>query len=301
MEESVLTSVVLPLSLFIIMLGLGLSLVVGDFKRIVIEPRPVILGLLNQLVVLPLIAFGLALAFDMTPVMAVGLMLIACAPGGATSNLITHVARGDTALSVTLTAISGFVVVLTIPFILLFSLDYFMGESQEVSVPLSLTMGQIMGITIVPVSLGMLIRRFKPGFADRMERPARVGSAVIFSVILVGVIAANTDVLREHFLSLSGVTATLNVGMMAIGYGSARLLRLRTPQALSISIESGIQNGTLAIVIATSILGHADMAVPGAIYSLIMFVSGAAVMSLFGIRKPSESEVDGRPEAEYAA
>ena len=303
MEESVLTSVVLPLSLFIIMLGVGLSLVIDDFKRVVVFPKAVAVGLFNQLLLLPLVAFGLAILFQLPPVMAVGLMLIACCPGGVTSNLITYVSRGDTALSITLTAISGVIVVITIPLILIFSMDYFMGETREVAVPVLQTIIQIVGITIVPVTIGMLLRRFKPGFADRMEKPARVGSAAIFVLILAGVIAANIEVIREHFISLSGVTASLNIIMMLIGYASARLLQLKAPQALSISIESGIQNGTLAIVIATSILRRGDMAVAPGIYSLIMFMSGAAVMYYFGVRKkPSEldktsqaAEADGLP------
>lgn len=294
MEESVLTSVVLPLSLFIIMLGVGLSLVVEDFKRVIVFPKAVAVGLFNQLLLLPLVGFGLAIAFNLPPALAVGLMLIACCPGGVTSNLITFVARGDAALSITLTAISGVVVVITIPLILVFSLGYFMGETQEVVVPFGQTIGQIAGVTIVPVALGMLIRRFKAGFAERMERPARIGSTVIFVVILAGIILANLDVLKEHFVSLSGVTATLNIVMMLIGFGSARLLALKLPQALSISIESGIQNGTLAIVIATSILGQGDMALPGAVYSLIMFMTGAAVMFYFGVyRRPGGADSGG--------
>lgn len=286
MEESVLTSVVLPLSLFVIMLGVGLSLAVEDFKRVVLYPKAVAIGLLNQLVLLPLVAFGLAVAFRLDPVMAVGLMLIACAPGGPTSNLITYVARGDTALSITLTAISGFVVVLTIPLIMVFSLDYFMGETQEVSLPVLQTIGQIVAITVVPVSIGMAIRGFKPDFADRMNKPARIGSAVLFAVILAGVIAANLDVLKEHFVDLSGVTIGLNLAMMGLGFGSAWALKLEMKQAISISIESGIQNGTLAIVIATSIIGQGDMALPGGVYSLVMFVSGAALMYYFGVVNP---------------
>jgi BASS family bile acid:Na+ symporter len=285
MEESVLTSVVLPLSLFIIMLGVGLSLVVDDFKRVVVFPKAVAVGLVNQLILLPLVAFALALLFELSPVMAVGLMLIACCPGGVTSNLITFVARGDTALSITLTAISGVITVVTIPLVLIFSLDFFMGEAREISVPLLDTILQIVLITVLPITLGMLVRRFKPEVADRLERPARIGSTVIFSLILIGIIVANVEVIKTHFLSLSGVTATLNIAMMLVGYGSARLLQLNAPQALTISIETGVQNGTVAIVIATSILHQGDLAVTPGVYSLIMFITGGAVMYYFGAHK----------------
>lgn len=282
MEESVLTSVVLPLSLFIIMLGMGLSLVVDDFRRVVVYPKAVAVGLTNQLVILPLVGLGLAVAFGLSAEMAVGLMIIAACPGGVTSNLITHVSRGDTALSITLTAISGFVTVVTIPLIIMFSLGFFMGEATTVKLPLAQTIGQIVGITVLPVSLGMLLRWRKPVLADRLERPARVGSVVVFVVLLIGIIAANIDVLRNHFAELAAVTIGLNVAMMLIGFWSSKLLKLELPQALAISIESGMQNGTLAIVIATSILMQGQMAVPGGIYSLVMFGTGGAMMAYFG-------------------
>lgn len=282
MEESVLTSVVLPLSLFIIMLGMGLSLVVDDFRRVVVYPKAVAVGLTNQLVILPLVGLGLAVAFGLSAEMAVGLMIIAACPGGVTSNLITHVSRGDTALSITLTAISGFVTVVTIPLIIMFSLGFFMGEATTVQLPLAQTIGQIVGITVLPVSLGMLLRWRKPALADRLERPARVGSVVVFVVLLIGIIAANIDVLRNHFAELAAVTIGLNVAMMLIGFWSSKLLKLELPQALAISIESGMQNGTLAIVIATSILMQGQMAVPGGIYSLVMFGTGGAMMAYFG-------------------
>lgn len=296
MEESLLTSVVLPLALFIIMLGVGLTLVVDDFKRVVLYPKAVAVGLVNQLILLPLVAFGLATAFQLTPMMAVGLMLIACCPGGVTSNLITFVARGDAALSVTLTAISGLIAVVTIPLILIFSMNVFMGEAQQFSVPLVDTIVQIVAITVVPISLGMLVRRFKPGFAGMMEKPARIGSTTIFVLILGGVVAANIEVIKVSFLELSGVTGTLNILMMLIGYGSARLLQLKAPQAIAISIETGIQNGTLAIVIATTILKQGELAVLPGVYSLIMFVTGAFVMFYFGVYK-KPAELTGAPVA----
>lgn len=290
MEESALTSIVLPLSLFIIMLGVGLSLVVDDFKRVALYPKAVAIGLTNQLLVLPLVAFALAVIFNLSPMVAVGLMLIACCPGGVTSNLITYVSRGDVALSITLTAISGAIVIFTIPPILIFSLDYFAytGETGEVVVPLGQTIGQIIAITALPVGIGMSVRRFKPDFADKMAKPARIGSAVIFTLILAGVIAANTDVIREHFLALSGVAVALNILTMSIGFGSALFLKLKKPQALTIAIETGIQNGTLAIVIATSILKQGDLAIVGGVYSLIMFMTGGLIMYYFGLRKQPE-------------
>ncbi len=297
MEESILTSVLLPLSLFIIMLGLGLSLVVDDFKRIVVYPRAVAVGLTNQLILLPLVGFGLCFAFGLSPVMAVGVMLIAACPGGATSNLITFVCRGDTALSITLTALSGVVTIFTIPAILVFSIGYFdpaVGvDAEAVEAPVMDIILQLVAITAVPVTIGMLIRRFKPDFADKMDKPARIGSALIFAFVLAVVILANTDVIQEHFLALSGVTLSLNIATMALGFATARLASLNMRQAITVCIESGIQNGTLAIVVATSILGVGAIAVPGGVYSLVMFLTGGVVMFYFGvITSPAELTAD---------
>ena len=310
MEQSVLTSVVLPLSLFIIMLGMGMGLVIEDFKRVLLYPKAMAAGLISQLVLLPLAGFGLALAFELEPVMAVGLMLLAACPGGVTSNLITHVARGDTALSITLTAINSFVTVITIPLIVAFSLNHFLGEAKMIEVPVLKMILQIVAITIVPVSLGMLVRRFKPALAERMDRPARIASTVIFVLILVGIIAANLDLLREHFWALSGVTGALNLTTMALGFLLAQLARLNLRQTVTISIESGIQNGTLAIVIATGLLAPllepalagtqasgGDTALPAGLYSLVMFVSGAAFMIYFGAMGRAEPSEAGPPSS----
>jgi BASS family bile acid:Na+ symporter len=278
MEESVLTSVVLPASLFLIMLGMGLTLVVDDFKRVVAYPKAAIVGLICQLVLLPLCGFGLASVFELRPELAVGVVIIAACPGGVTSNLITHVARADTALSVTLTAINSVITVVTIPLVIGLGLEFYMGAERAIDLPVLKTIGQVFGITAVPVSIGMFIRARWPDFAKRMDRPSRIASTVVFVLIVAGIIAANVDVIREHYQALTGVTLALNVLTMGLGFGVATLVSLKTEQVLTISIESGIQNGTLAIVIATSILKQGDMALPAGFYSLVMFVTGGAMM-----------------------
>ena len=282
-----------------------MGLVADDFKRVVRYPVAMVAGLFNQLVMLPLIGFGLAIAFGLEPLMAVGLMLLAACPGGVTSNLITHVSKGDTALSITMTAVNSFVTVVTIPLIVAFSLGHFMTESKTIEVPVVKMILQVVAITIVPVSLGMLVRKFKPDFADRMDRPARIASTVIFTVI--GLIAANTDLLKKHFLPLSGVTVALNVTTMALGFVIAKVARLNLKQSIAITIESGIQNGTLAIVIGTTLLaplleaefGEAagNTTLPAAVYSLIMFMTGAALMTFFGRRDDSAEDAEAAAEA----
>jgi BASS family bile acid:Na+ symporter len=266
------------------MLGMGLSLVVDDFKRVVSFPRAALTGLFCQLVLLPICAFFLAQGFGLRPELAVGLMILAACPGGVTSNLITHVARADTALSVTLTAINSLIAVFTIPFIVGFGLEHFLDASRAIELPVLQTIGKVFGITAVPVAIGMAIRAYRPDFAERMDRPARIASTVVFVLIVAGIIAANVDLIREHYAALSGVTFGLNLVTMALGFAAGTLMRLPAKQILTVGIEAGIQNGTLAIVIATSILKQGDMALPGGFYSLVMFVSGAAIM-IYGSQK----------------
>ena len=277
-----LTEIVLPLSLFIIMLGMGLTLVTDDFRRVLLYPKAAAAGLFNQIILLPIVGLLLANLFGLSPVFAVGLMIIAACPGGVTSNLITYVAKGDTALSITMTAIASFITVFTIPLIINYSLVYFMGEGQEISLPILETMAKVIGITILPVSIGMYIRHTKPEFATKMEKPSRIASTVIFLVIILAVILANWGLLIENFSKLSGVTLALNVATMGLGFLAAKIMRLDLKQSLSITIESGIQNGTLAIVIATTILKQEDLALAAGVYSIMMFITGGFIMAYFG-------------------
>jgi len=285
MQDSVLTLVVLPISLFIIMLGMGLSLVIDDFKRIALYPKATLIGLTNQLIFLPIIAFCLISFLNLAPIVAVGFMLLAACPGGTTSNLITHVSRGDTALSITLTAISSFVSVLTIPLIVSYALVHFVGEGQTIELPILKTIAQILIITIIPVAIGMFIRHFFPNFSERMDKPTRIFSAVIFLLILISIIATNTDIIEQYLFEFGTVSLLLIVSTMSLGFLTAKLFKLNLPQSISISIESGIQNSTLAIVIATNILKQNDMSLPAAIYGLLMFVPGGLMMWYFGRRK----------------
>jgi len=289
METSALTTIVLPLSLAIIMVGMGMSLTIKDFKRVLVYPKATFLGSFNQIIMLPLIGFLLVSATSMDPVMAVGFMIIVACPGGVTSNLITHVAKGDIALSVTLTAISSFVTILTIPLIVSYSIHHFMGDSDTVvQLPVLDTILKVMVITVIPIMIGMAIRHFQSEFAERMDKPMRIASTVIFVVILVGIILANRDILIDSIKKVGLIAAALNVLTMLLGYLTAKIFKLNARQSISIMIENGVQNGTLAIVIATTILLQPEMSVPAAVYSLSMFVTGGFAMWYFGRRKTIE-------------
>ncbi|MFT4738042.1 MAG: BASS family bile acid:Na+ symporter [Cyclobacteriaceae bacterium] len=276
-------AIILAISLIIIMFGMGLSLTIADFQRIVKYPKAVLTGTVNQLILLPLIGFGLASIFDLRPEVAVGIMILVACPGGPTSNLITHLAKGDTALSVTLTAVSSVVTIITIPLIIQFSMNRFMGDSTDVIVDAPQIMLQLVVITLIPISIGMMIKRKAPLFAQRMDRPVKIASAFVFVLVLVGLIVKEYANLLPYFLQAGWITLTLNVLTMTLGYVVARLMSLPFRQRISISIESGIQNGTLAIAIATVSLGNSELAIAAAVYSLLMFVTSIFVI-LFATR-----------------
>ena len=288
MIATLLSQVLLPISLAIIMFGMGMTLTVADFTRILKYPKAVFIGLTNQLILLPIIGFSLAIAFGLDPVMAVGLMVLAVSPGGPTSNLITQVCRGNIALSVTLTAIASFVSILTIPFILSYVLDYFgTGTNSVIQLPVVDTILQIMVITVIPISIGMYIRRRKPAFADRMEKPMRKASTIIFILVFIAVIAANRALLSDAIQRVGAVTLLLNLATMGLGFLTARIFKLDFPDSISITVESGIQNGTLAFVIVTTILNNVEMGIPIGMYSIWMFITGGILMWQLGKRKPA--------------
>ncbi|PWJ41033.1 bile acid:sodium symporter family protein [Sediminitomix flava] len=283
MEKSFLSEVFLPLSLFIIMLGMGLSLVPSDFRRVLVYPKAVLIGMLNQMVLLPLIGFGLAIAFNLPAALAVGLVLLAVCPGGVTSNLFSHLSKGDTALSITLTAISSIMTIFTIPLVMNFALDYFQlvegGKVIEMDIPKTLL--QLVVITIVPVSLGMVIRNYKAEFALKMEKPVKILSAAFLALIVIGLLVKERENVLGFFQQVGLSALILNAGTMFLGFAIAFLFKLSRKQSVTISIETGIQNGTMAIVIATSILNSSEMAITPAVYSLIMFATGAVAVFLF--------------------
>ncbi len=278
MEESILTTLFLPLALAFIMAGMGLSLTVGDFKRIVVYPKAVMLGLVCQLVLLPVLGFALVKGFSVTGALAVGVMIIAACPGGATSNLICHLSKGDTALSISLTAVSSFITVLTIPLIVNFAVDFF-GEEGTVRLPWSQTVVQIFGITVLPVSIGMWIKGRRPDFAAKADKPVRVMSALFLALIIIAALLKERENVVAFFKLVGPITLLLNLASLAMGLAVGALFALNRKQRLTLSIETGIQNGTLGILVAATLLKNATMTIPSAIYSLIMF--GTALVVIF--------------------
>ncbi len=276
MTATPLLTAFLPIALGIIMLGLGLSLTLADFARVVKYPKPVLIGLVCQLLVLPFFCFLIAKGFQLEPVLAVGLMLLAASPGGTTANLYSHLAHGDVALNVTLTAVNSMIAILSMPLLVNLSLLYFMSADQAIPLQFAKVL-QVFAIVLVPVALGMLVRRFAPAFAGRMEKPMKIVSA-LFLVATVTVAFVKDWQTVVDYAPVVGLAALLfNLLSLAIGYGVPRLLRLPRRQAVAIGMEIGIHNGTLAIALALSpsLLNNSTMAIPAAIYSLIMFFTAA--------------------------
>ncbi|MBB3696049.1 bile acid:sodium symporter [Flammeovirga yaeyamensis] len=285
-----LSTILLGICLAVIMLGMGLSLVPDDFKRIFKKPLAVFLGLFLQIVALPIVAFGIAYALALPSFIAVGLIILAACPGGPTSNLITHLAKGDTALSVSLTAISSFLTILTIPFVINFGTSFFMSQDQTILLDIPDTIKKIMIVSVIPIVLGMTIRKFAPNFASKMAKPTKIASAVILIVMIIGIVVKERDNVIEYFSQAGIATLSLNVITMLMGYGVSRLFKLNKAQATSISIETGIQNGTMAITIAIGIMNRVDLSIAAGVYSLIMFFTSGAIIFFFS-RKGAAEEV----------
>ena len=282
----IIGQILLPISLVIIMFGMGLSLVSGDFTRLFTYPKAVLVGLCNQLLFLPLIGFVIVVLFGLNPSMAIGVMIISICPGGPTSNLITQVSRGNIGLSVTLTALASLMTVFTIPILLSKFIAYFSGDTDVViQIPILETMLQILVITVIPVSIGMMIRKRREAFALRMEKPMRTASTVLFVIIFLIIIIANKDNLIQAMKEVGLPTLLLNVSTMGLGYLSAKLFGITGKSQISITIESGIQNGTLAFVIATTMLNNLEMGLPTGAYSIWMFLTGGILMWRLGSKE----------------
>lgn len=271
--DSVLTTVGLPLALAVIMFGLGLDLAVDDFRRVTRHPRAVLTALVCQLLVLPAFCFGLVLLLDLPPLLAVGMMLLASSPGGTTANLFSHLFRGDVALNITLTAINSVIALVTLPLITGFAISWF-DLSGEVSLPPGEVIS-VFAIILVPVVIGMLVRARQPGFARRMDRPVRIGSAVVLAVLILGILLDQRDDVVDYIASVGLAAAVFCATSLVVGYVVPRALGIETSQAIASSMEIGVHNGTLAIFVAVEVLGSTQASVPAAVYSIFMFVFAA--------------------------
>lgn len=275
MQGSIVTDLLLPLAIGIVMLGLGLSLTIGDFRRIARYPLAVGFGLFLQVLLLPLAAFAIAIGLKLSPDHAVGLMLLAAAPGGATANIYSHLARGDVALNITLTAVNSLLCLLTLPIVLDLSLSYFLGNGQYVPPPHRKVI-EVGAIILIPVALGMLLRARAERFAIRAEKPIKIFSILVLAILIAGAIYIERKALLPSLIAVGGACLAFNLVSMLTGYLAPLALRLPKGQAVAIAMEIGIHNAALAIFIALNVLRNPAAAVVPGIYSLIMYVTASA-------------------------
>ena len=270
MQQSSLLTLFMPIAIGIIMLGLGLSLTPNDFKRVFNYPKAAFIGLFCQMILLPFICFLIASSFGMPPALAVGLMLLSAAPGGATANLYSHLSDGDVALNITLTAVNSVLSLFTLPFIVNFALSHFMEAGQYVPMPFQKVI-EVFAIVLIPVTIGMLIKAKSPSFALKMDKPVKIASALIlFIVIVAAVIRERNNI--PTFIQQAGLPVLVfNLVSMLSGYFIPLLFKVERRQAVSIGMEIGIHNATLAIFIALSVLNNSATSIPPAIYGILMF------------------------------
>ena len=243
MESNFLTAIFLPLALFVIMVSMGLGLTLDDFKRVSHEPKSVVLGLIAQLIVLPIVGFLVAVAFSLSPELAVGLVIIAACPGGPTSNMITYLVKGNVALSISLTAISSLATVFTIPLVVNLAMRNFIGEAASLQLSFVETTLKLAVITIIPVALGMTLNHYMPQFALKAEKLAKWLSLFFLALIIFGILLVERANLTTYIYQVGGATLALNISTMALGYGIATIAQLKQDSATAIAIEVGIQNG----------------------------------------------------------
>lgn len=288
MEQNSVLTLFLPIALGIIMLGLGLNLKIDDFKRVVLYPKAVFIGLMCQMVLLPFICFLTAVIFTLPPELAVGLMLLAASPGGATANLYSHLSKGDVALNVSLTAVNSVLTLFTLPFIVNFSMDYFMESGQIIPMQFKKIV-EVFAIVLIPVAIGMIIHGKLPSLSKKMEKPVKVLSAIFLILIIIGAVVKEKDQFVDYFKQVGLACLVFNLMSMAIGYYLPLWLKINKKQSIAIGMEIGIHNATLAIYIAMNVIGNNIMSIPPAVYGLIMFFTAAAFGYLVSREKRPEN------------
>lgn len=280
MQDNVAVQIGLPIAIIVIMAGIGLTLTLGDFQRISRKPKPVLVGLLGHYLLLPVLGFAVAWVFALPTELAVGLVLVAACPSGSSSNALTFLARGNVALAVTLTVISALATFVSVPLLVNLALQAFGGEAREIRLPLGPTVKHLAMLVLIPVMVGMAVRRIAPGFARRVE-PAigKFALALLLAVILV-LIYTERATLGAMLFQVGPAALTMGSAAIGLGFLLGRGCGLALRDAITVGMEVGVQNATLAIVIALTLLDSPQIALPGAIYGLLMYLPALAMVAL---------------------
>lgn len=294
MEGNALITVGLPLALFIIMVGMGLSLTVGDFRRVGQQPRAVALGTLLQLLIVPLLGFAIG-GLAGGGILAVGLVLLAALPGGTTSNVLCYLARANLALSITLTVIASLGIIVTLPLYVNWALQYFVGETANLSLPVGKTLITMLIIVVIPVGIGMLVRSRAERFAAKAEPWISKFALIVLLVIVIGILIAEWANLPVWLAAAWLPVLALNIGALAVGIAAGKLAGLSMQDALTVAIELGIKNTTLGLTIALSLMQSTELALPAAVYGLFMYASVAG-LAVWGRRlDAANTDADSLP------
>lgn len=290
MEVGIISSVFIPLVLAIMMVGMGTTLTVDDFRRLRTHPKSALVGFLSQVLLLPVLAFLIVSVAGLSPELSLGVMIISLCPGGAGSNLMSLIVRSDTALSVSLTALSNVILVFTLPLLINFFIVYFgkdvggLGDISEL--PVLNTIATTACITVIPIIIGMLLRHFAHAFTQKIEPKFRVFSTVFLAILMLGIAIQNKDIIVSTFIRLGPAIFALNFGAIALGYMAAKMAGLTRPEKITIAIETGFQNAALAILITTSFLHNTTVALAPAFYGGVMFIGAFVLISLVRLSTP---------------
>jgi BASS family bile acid:Na+ symporter len=282
-------TVFVPIGLMLIMFSLGLTLALKDFALAAKTPLTIFAGLTGQIVVMPLLALGIGLLFRLPPPMALGLFILGICPAGTTSNALTWLGRGNVALAVVLTALSSLVTVITIPLLLSWALPHFLGGGDAPKLSVLNTMAQLLRVTILPIGAGMLVRRFAPDFAGRLSRWLRPTSAVVLVAVIAFSVVISLDMVMLNIVRAGPAIFTLNVAAMAAGIAIAALIGAGARDRMTLAIEVGVHNVTLAIFLTLTVLGNLPLAVLQNIYGVIMLFNAWLLIRWFRSRVTAET------------
>jgi BASS family bile acid:Na+ symporter len=290
-------AILMPIALAIIMFGLGLSLTTADFARIARFPKAVVIALACQILVLPAITFGLVVLFGLPPLLAVGMMLIVAAPGGAIANVLSHLFGGDVALNISLTAINSLTAIVTIPVVVNLSLAFFDPTGGQIGLQFQKAL-EVAAMVLLPVVLGMIVRRLWSRFAEAMDRPVRIASLVILALVILATVLGNLQTLAANVGSLLLITTLVCAISLSVGFLVPRMFGVSRPQAISSALEIGLHNGAVALVIAQSVLQNPVIALPAAVYGAVSILLGFVAATIFrAVNRRADTTASSTPAA----
>ncbi len=280
METSPLISIGLPISLFIIMVGIGLTLTLRDFGQVTRNPRSIVVGTVAQILLMPLVAFAIAPFLGLAPALAAGLVIIAACPGGTTSNLFVLLARGHIALSILLTVSASLITIITLPFFTNYALQMYFGEAANISLPVGKTIAMLVVIVLLPVALGMFIRTKAPAKAQKAEGMVSIFGGFVLLLLIIALLWGSRERLPELLAQAGPAAFLLNLAGIVIGLGLSRLAGLSQRESLAIAVELGIKNGTIALMVTLTLLESSEMSIPAVVYSVLMYGFGCILIAM---------------------